>query len=171
MKKWGLVLMMIVLLSGCGVKSEAALETVTDGLEMEPPAPYCIVFSVPEGMTQETFGDDGRCAVYEAENGDYTITTEILDATTVEGAAEQISGIPAERLDILTLAGNPMKEHHFAWSSTGEERETVSRCALMESADYYYVLTMTERTGLGGSLDETADAVFSSFCLTSEEMI
>lgn len=171
MKKWGLVLMMIVLLSGCSVKSEAALETVTDGLETESPAPYCIVFSVPEGMTQETFGEDGRCAVYEAENGDYTITTEILDATTVEGAAEQISGIPAERLDILTLAGNSMKEHHFAWSSTGEERETVSRCALMESADYYYVLTMTERTGLGGSLDETADAVFSSFCLTSEEVI
>lgn len=171
MKKWGLVLMMIVLLSGCSVKSEAALETVTDGLETGPLVPYCIVFNVPEGMTQETFGDDGRCAVYEAENGDYTITTEVLDATTVEGAAERISGIPAERLDILTLAGTPMTEHHFAWSSTGEEGETVSRCALIESEDYYYVLTVTERTGLGGSLDETVDAVFSSFCLTAEKII
>ena len=118
MKKWGLVLMMIVLLSGCSVKSEAALETVTDGLETEPPAPYCIVFSVPEGMTQETFGEDGRCAVYEAENGDYTITTEILDATTVEGAAEQISGIASAMKDggqevILITRLSPEK----AWMS------------------------------------------------------
>ena len=155
MKKWGLVLMMIVLLSGCSVKSEAALETVTDGLETEPPAPYCIVF----------------CAVYEDAGGDYTITTEILDATTVEMAAEQISGIPAERLDILTLCRSPMPEHHFAWSSTGEEGGTVSRCAMIESEDYYYVLTMTERTGLGSALDETAEAVFSSFCLTEEETV
>ena len=171
MKKWGMVLMMIVLLSGCSVKSEAALETVTDGLKTEPSAPYCIVFSVPEGMTRETFGDEGRCAVYEDENGDYTITTEILDATTVEVAAELVSGLPLERLEILTLCRSPMTEHHFAWSSSGEEGETVSRCALIESEDYYYVLTMTERTGLGSALDETAEAVFSSFCLTAEETV
>lgn len=176
MRKRGLVLTMILLLmflllTACSVSSEPTAEYVEDGLETAESSPYRIVFGVPENVTQETFGEESDCQVYEAENGDYMITAEVMDATSVEEAMETISGIPAERLDAVKLNRLPMDEYHFAWSSSGEEGDTVSRCALIEGEDYYYALTMTQRAGLGTTYDETANYVFSTFSLTVDEEI
>lgn len=171
MRKLGLVLAMILLLSGCSVKSESVMEYVEDELKPAVSEPYRIVFGVPEGVTQETFGQDGLSAVYEAENGDFTITTEVMAATTVDEAITQVTGLPREKLDVLELNRFPMTEYHFAWASYGEETETVSRAALIAGEDHYYVMTMTQKSGLGDLYQETADAVFASFGLSTEEEI
>ena len=171
MRKMGLALALLLLLTGCQAKTEATAEYVEDGLETSLTAPYLIVFGVPEDTVQTTLADETDTEVYEAANGDYTIVTEVLAATSVEEAIRQISGIPAERLNILKLQRFPMPEYHFAWSSSGEDGETVSRAALIAAEDYYYVMTMTQKTGLGDVYRDTADYVFSTFGLAPQEII
>ena len=171
MKKAGLALALVLLLSGCGAKALESEEYVEDGINDAVSEPYQIVFGVPQDAVQTTFGEESTLEIYEAANGDYMITTEVLEATSVESAIEEVSGIPAERLTVLKLQRFPMPEYHFAWSSTGEEGETVSRAALIAAEDYYYVMTMTERAGLGEAYKETADYVFSTFGLTTYDLI
>ena len=47
----------------------------------------------------------------------------------------------------------------------------ISRAALIAAEDYYYVMTMTEQAGLGEAYKETADYVFSTFGLTTYDLI
>lgn len=162
------MMIMILVFSGCANKAETTMETVEDGFEESVAQPYTIVFGVPDGMTQETFGEASRCNVYQSENGDYTITSEILEASTVEGAIEYISGFPMDQLSVVTLNRFPMDEYRFAWATCSEEEETVSRCSLIAGEDYYYVLTMTETAGLGGAYSDVADYVFSTFGLSMD---
>ena len=169
MRKLGIVLAIIVLLSGCHVKPETELETVSDDFGPLRSQPYRIVFTVPEDVIQETFGDQDAISVYTAENGDYRLTTEVLDTGDVDLAIETICGIPADRLDVVELNRAPMKEFHFAWSSTGEEETTVSKTALIATEDHCYALTMTEKVGLGKVYQETAESVFGTFALCADD--
>ena len=171
MRKAGLALAMALLLTGCGAKTVEPAEYVEDGISETPSEPYAIVFGVPQDAVQTTFGEESSFEVYEASNGDYMITTEVMEATTVEEAIESISGFPADQLTVLKLQRFPMPEYHFAWSSSGEEGETVSRAALIAAEDYYYVMTMTERAGLGETYKETSDYVFSTFGLTTYDLV
>ena len=171
MKKVCFVLVLLLLLTGCQAKKETTTEYVEDGIEADQALPYLIVFGIPEEATQTTFGEETRADVYEAANGDYTIVTEVLKATSVDEAIEAISGIPAERLNIVQLQRFPMPEYHFAWSSTGEEGDSVSRAALIAAEDFYYVMTMTQKTGLGDTYRDTADYVFSTFGLEPQEIV
>ena len=171
MRKMGLALALALLLTGCGAKTAEPAEYVKDGVSEALSDPYEIVFGVPQDAVQTTFGEADSIEVYEASNGDYMITTEVMEATTVEEAIESISGFPAEQLTVLKLQRFPMPEYHFAWSSSGEEGETVSRAALIAAEDYYYVMTMTERAGLGDAYKETSDYVFSTFGLTTYDLV
>lgn len=168
-RKLIIVLLMLLLLNACGAETEPTMEYVEDGLLDVGSEPYAIVVAVPEDVVQETFGEAGMNCCYEAADGSYSIITEIMHATTVDAGIETISGIPADQLQILTLNRLPMTEHHFAWASSGEEGDTVSRCALIESEDYYYVLTMTQQAG--ADLQELAETVFSSFHLGVDETV
>lgn len=168
-KKFMVVLMMLLLLNACSAETESTMEYVEDGLLNVASEPYAIVITVPEDVVQETFGDDGSGCYYEAADGSYTIVTEVLDASTVEEGIEAVSGIPADQLEVIALNRLPMTEYHFAWASSSEEGETVSRCALIESEDYYYVLTMTQQTG--NNQQELVDSVFSSFSLGVDETV
>jgi len=94
-----------------------------------------------------------------------------MEASSVEEAIEAVSGIPSDQLTVLKLQRYPMPEYHFAWSSSGDEGETVSRAALIAAEDYYYVMTMTERAGLGETYRDTADYVFSTFGLTTYDLV
>lgn len=171
MKKAGLALALALLLTGCGARSAEPAEYVSDGIGNTPSDPYQIVFGVPQDAVQMTFGDEAEAALYEASNGDYTITTEVLPATDVESAIEEISGLPASRLSVLELHRFPMPEYHFAWASGGEEGETVSRAALIAAEDYYYVMTMTQKTGLQDRYRDTEEYVFSTFGLTKYDLV
>ena len=166
-----ILLLACLLLTACSTPAEQTAEYVEDGLETAESKPYRIVFGVPEDVTQETFGEESACQVYEAENGDYMITAEVMDATSVEEAMEAISGIPSERLNAVKLTRLPMDEYHFAWASSGEEGDLVSRCALIEGEDYYYALTMTQKAGLGTAYEETANYIFSTFSLTVDDEV
>lgn len=170
-KKAGLVLAILLLLSGCKAKAAETAEYVEDGLQTGNPNPYVIVFGVPEDVVQTTFGEEGNAQLYEAVNGDYIIVTEVLSATSVEEAVAQISGKPYESLQVMKLQHRPMPEYHFAWASTGEEGDSVSRATLIAGEDYYYVMTMTQKTGLGNQYAETEEYVFSTFSLTANDVI
>ena len=172
MKKLGLVLTMAaMLLTGCARQETAALETVEDGLRAAKSEPYTIVFTAPEDVTQETFGEDGAAQLYRTEDGSCEITTEVLDATSVDEAVEALSGIPAAQLTLTRLRGRPVPEYRFAWASAGEEGETVSACALLTTEDYYYAVTVTEPAGRGAETGAAAEAVFSSVSLEAERTV
>lgn len=171
MKKWIALLMLLLLLNACGAEAEPTMEYVEDGLLSLVSEPYTILVSVPEQAVQETFGDQGTGCCYAAADGSYTIVTEVLEAGDISERIETICGIPTERLHILTLNRIPLTEYRFAWASSGEEGDTVSRCAVIASEDYDYVLTMTQQTGLDAAQQEALNQVFSSFRLGIDETV
>lgn len=164
MRKLALILSMLLLLSGCSRQTEYVTDEYVN-------APCRIVFGVPEGVTQETFSENETASVYEADNGDYRIVSEILPSMTPEEAIETLSGFPAESLNVIRLSRYPMEEYHFAWASAGDEGDSVSRCAVLSDGSFCYALTMTQRAGLGEQYRETADYVFSTFGVTADTIV
>ena len=171
MRKAGLALALLLLLTGCRAKASEPVEFVEDGAGAALSDPYQIVFGVPQDAVQTVMAEDSAVEVYEAANGDYRIVTEIMEATSVEKAIEAVSGMPADQLTVLKLQRFPMPEYHFAWSSSNEEGETVSRAALIAAEDHYYVMTMTEKAGLGETYRDVATQVFSTFGLTTYDLV
>ena len=161
MKKLGLALMMLLLLGGCS--RPAVTETVADAL---PQAHYTVTFAVPEDASPS---DDGSACT--GPNGDYCIVAGAVDAASLEDAVAQVSGFPAGTLDVIALQRGGMGEYRFAWSSAGEEGETVSCCALCVRDGGYYAVTMTQRAGLGTQYAPVAEAVFASIALEPDGIV
>lgn len=167
MKKLGFVLMMALLLAGCGRQAQETMEYVQDTAEAGNA--YVISIDAPEDAVCEAFGDGDL--LYTAADGTYTIIAEELAADSLEEAVRQVSGFSPDALEIVALDGDGVGEYHFAWASCSEEGETVSRCALYAGGGHYYAVTMTQASGLGGTYDAVAEAVFSSVRLESEQII
>ncbi|MBQ1281209.1 MAG: hypothetical protein IIY16_03080 [Oscillospiraceae bacterium] len=164
--RFGLMLLTaLLLLSGCGAKTEETL-FVQDAAPAA--VSYTVLMGAPDGAVYETFADG---YAYTAENGDYCILAEQVDAQTLEEAIKCVSGFSSDVLEIVSLGSGGTGEYHFAWASCSGEGEMLSRCTLYATDGQYYAVTMTQASECGTLYADTADAVFASIQLVPEVIV
>ena len=76
-----LLLVLIVSLSGCAVKTLAQAEYVTDVWLETPACEYVLHAGIPLRMLLTASTDDGMHTCYVQDAGDYEMTTDICTAT------------------------------------------------------------------------------------------
>lgn len=138
MKKLGVVLAFLLLLSGCG--AEETLETVADDLAAPVMAePKEIHVSLPEEAEQTVLeGVSGNLYL----GRDYSIAVETMDGGDLDKTVYAMTGFHSDELTILTTKQGNVTRRDFVWASAGETGEQLGRGVILDDGSYHYCLSV-----------------------------
>lgn len=165
MKKIGLLLLIVALLTGCA--TVPTWETMGEVSHISPTQPQLrqVVLTLPEEATQETAASDTGVTVYTCE--DYLICLQTFSAGDLSNTVRCMSGFSPEALTVLE---SPCKDHQrydWVWTAVAEEGEMVCRGAVLDDGNFHYTLCVMARSEDAGTLQNTWNSLFGSFCLES----
>ena len=162
MKKWLLLLMMTVLLAGCG--QEAVFETVSDEL-IQP------VMAQPRFICVDLPGETAL-PVVENQNGrvyvcnDYEIVLQTLEAGDLEQTMQDMTGLSKEDLTVVETDDHGIRRYEFVWAAAGERGEQVGRGMILDDNSYHYCLSVLRDADAQERSQISWDQVFASFTLS-----
>jgi hypothetical protein len=161
MNKTVLLLLMAVLLCGCGVAG--TFETVGDEMIQEVAVqPKEIRVDVPEDSVMPAMeSENGR--IYLCE--DYDVAAQIFPAGDLEATVRTVSGYGTEDLTIIQTASGELDRYEFVWTAAGEMGQNIGRATVLDDGNYHYVLSATIKAELIGEYQEVWNGIFESFHL------
>lgn len=161
MKKCCLILIAVLMLSGCG--AQETLETVADEYVQSVAAEQRgILLTIPEEagaqMLQSETGTLYLCDGYE-------VTVQIMCAGNLSGTFQSITGFGVDDLTVLETAAADAARYECVWAAAGESGDMVGRAVVLDDGVYHYCVTVMADAGDAYALQETWQAVFDSFSL------
>lgn len=159
MKRVWLVLMMALLLCGCG--AEETFETVADEM-------------VQSAMAQPkevmlTLQEDTLLPAMETDNGtlylcrDYDVSVQTLDGGNLDGTLRQVTGYGRDDLTVMQTMAGECDCYEFVWTAAGEFGEQACRGMILDDGSYHYVLTAMADADIVEEYREMWNALFESF--------
>ena len=166
MKKFLLLLMLPVLLAGCG--AQPTLETVNDVLIQPVAAPmHQILVELPKEAASPTMEtESGKLYICDS----FTVSQQTLTGGDMEKTIQNVSGFDQDDLKIMQTNWDNAKRYDFVWTAAGEGEAQVCRACILDDGNYHYVLTATANASNGGQLQAVWREMFDSFRLVSPEM-
>lgn len=161
MKKWGIVLCLIILLTGCGKKQ--SLETVQDVYGPEPvPKAMEVLVELPGDLEQ--LSQSAGSSFYEGDG--YTLTVQTRPAGDLTGTVRELTGFLPDQLQILENKCPEGTCYRCSWTSAGEGGSQVGRLSIIDDGNYQYVLCTMAPEQLAGDLEQSQwREIFRSFHL------
>ena len=161
MKKGLILLMSLLLLSGCG--SAQVYETVTDEFAVPVSAmPREIRFDLAQEPILPAMESDGG-QLYLC--GDFDVMVQTLDSGDLNDTVYRISGFMPEELTLLQTGTGDVDKYEFVWTSASESGERIGRATILDDRNYHYVLSATVDASLIEEYQEIWNGIFESFHL------
>ena len=160
MKKWGMIICVSVLLTGCGAAE--TFETVGDEL-LQPVMAEVGQINLslpPEASTQTMLGSDTD-KLYFCDG--YTAAVQIMDRGDLDRTCRQLCGFGADSLNILQTATDGRKRYEWVWTAAGEGGDVLGRVAVIDDGKYHYCVSLQTDASLAGSLESQWTRILSSF--------
>lgn len=166
MKKFVLLLMMLVFLTGCG--KQYTMETVSDVPVQPVAAPmHQILVELPKEAAAPTMETEAG-KLYVCDN--FTVSQQTLAGGDLAKTIKSVSGFDRDTLKIMHTNWENAKRYDFVWTAAGEGETQVCRACILDDGNYHYVLTATADASEGGQLQSVWRQMFDSFRLVSSEM-
>lgn len=160
MKKWMVVLMMSLLLAGCG--AEETFETVSDEQVLSVMAhPRQILVDLPEEAVAPVLESEGE-QIYLCDG--YDILIEVRSSGDLTRTLRDMSGYAKEDLTVMQTQWDDVSRYEFVWAAAGEEGDRLGRGVVLDDGDYHYCMSVLRDADMGNS-QILWDQVFSSFDL------
>lgn len=143
MKKWGLICLLVIFLTGCG--AEETLETVND--EWVVPVmvqPRQISVRLPDNAVAPVLEQEGS-QLYMAES--YEIMLETLAAGDLDATIRSLSGYGKDQLTVLETRQGDADRYDFVWTTAGEKGDRLGRAVILDDGAYHYCLSVLRDTG------------------------
>ena len=159
MKRTILMILLILLLTGCG--SAETFELVTD-------EPVQQVFAQPREM-HFFLAEESAMPVMETEEGklylcgEYDVASQILDGGDLERTIRQVSGFSLEDLTIIQTESGGVKKTEFVWTCSAEEGQKICRATVLDDGNYHYVLSATVDAEKIEEYQEIWNGIFETF--------
>ena len=162
MKRTLYLMVMLVMLSGCGAVE--TFETVADEL-VEP------VMGQMRGVRLE-LPEDAALAVMGQQDGDtiylcdgYALAVQMLQSGDLDETIREVSGFAPDQVTVLRTKTQDADRYEFVWSAVGEGGDQLCRGAILDDGSYHYTLTAMADAKAAGDLERQWDAIFESFRL------
>ena len=110
--------------------------------------------------------DEARTRLIERFN-----LTEIQARAIVEMRLRQLTGLDADRFDLIRTTRFSLPEYQFAWSEETDGGDRLYRAAMLCDEHYCYALCFSAPAGSGTSYDSIQESVFASFGLYYDETL
>ena len=161
MKKCVLLLLVMVLLAGCG--AQETFETLADVYAPAKPAQHrAVTLTLPEGTTATSL---------ESENGEYYICgdfefgIETMDAGDLSRTVSAVCGYSMEDVNVIQTQTEEFDRYDFVWCAVGEAGDQIGRAVILDDGNYHYVLTAMTDADSAGDLRQAWNEMFASFGL------
>ena len=161
-KKIIVMLMMSLLLSGCGAKE--TLETVADDIPLQPvlAEPAQISVRLPDNAVSPVLESDTE-QVYLCE--DYEIAIETRSSGDIGGTITALTGFDPEQLTVMHTSPDGVDRYEFVWVSAGETGDRLGRGVVLDDGSYHYCMSVLRDAENQKKSQVVWSDVFSSFCL------
>ena len=161
MRKLAMLLVMILVLSGCG--AQETFETVADEIVQSVMAqPREIWLSVPEDSAMPAMESENGC-VYICK--DYEVAVQTLESGDLNATVQLVSGFDRDRVTLLKTNQNGAERYDFVWTCAGESQQ-LGRAAILDDGNYHYVVSATIDASLMEEYQEIWNGIFESFTLS-----
>ena len=167
MKKCWLILLLVLLLCGCG--KQETLETVMDSAVAPPPAePREVYVSLPQNAAKQTMALEDSGNLYFC--GDYTVTLQTVPGGDLQKTFLETTGYSQDQLSVMQTEQPDYKCYRCVWTAAGENGDQIGRCTILDDGNYHYILTAMADAEKAGLLTNGAwEDIFDSFCFTLPE--
>ncbi len=158
MKRLGILLAAVLLLSGCG--AEDTFETISDEIVAPVMAqPREITVQLPKDAALPVLESDSQ-KVYMCEN--YEIVIEKRPAGDLNATVQALSGYAIGELTLMQTQQQGLDRHEFVWVCTGETGDRLGRAVILDDGDYHYCMSVL-RDAPGDLKGKSWNGVFQSF--------
>lgn len=161
MRKYTLLLLIALLLSGC--TGEETFETIAD--EWAAPVmaqPREVTVHLPDNAVAPVLENDGQ-QVYLSDA--YEIMIETLSAGDVDASIQALTGYNREQLCVMETCRENVTRYEFVWTCTGEEGQRLGRGVILDDGNYHYCMSVLRDAQDSTSAQIVWNDVFSSFRL------
>lgn len=161
MKKCVFLLLVMVLLAGCGVQE--TFETVADVYAPAEPAEHrAVTLTLPEGTTATSLenetGEYYLC-------GDFEFGIETMNAGNLGRTVTAVCGYSIEDVTLIQTQTEEFDRYDFVWCAVGEDGDQIGRAVILDDGNYHYVLTALTNADHAGNLRQAWNEMFASFGL------
>lgn len=161
MKKFCWILMLALLLCGCG--AEETYETVADEMvQVVSAQPRQITMRLPEETLLPAMESDGR-TLYLCSG--YDVAVQTLDGGDLDATVRQISGFGCDDLTIMQTMVNEYICYEFVWTNASDLGDQVCRAMILDDGSYHYVLTASAPANDAMEYQEIWNGLFETFGL------
>ena len=161
MKKIVSVLLIAVLLTGCGARE--TYETVADVPVVPAMAtPREITVRLPQDAVAPVLDGEGE-QVYLCD--DYEILVEIMESGDLTETIRSLSGYDREELTVMETFLNGISRYEFVWACAGETEDRIGRAVVLDDGSYHYCLSLIRDASTTEGSQIVWDDIFSSFAL------
>lgn len=162
MKKWWVLLCLLVFLPGCAVAG--SVETVDDEWLTPVDAPLGqILLDLPASATMEASVGDENGRLYLCDG--YDLTVQTMDRGDLDRTCRSLCGLEPERVTVLQMNDADGKRWEWAWTCVGEDGDWVGRAAVIDDGNYHYCVTVMAPAGAAAGLEDEWTALFDSFAV------
>ena len=158
MRKWCMLLVVALLLSGC--QEADVFETVEDEVLLQVMAqPMEVRVTLPE---------DTVLPVMETEDGmlymcrEFDVLIQTMEGGDLQETVRAVSGFDREDLTLVETLRQDMPCYEFAWTAAGEMEEQVCRCMILDDGSYHYIVTAMVDAELAHEYQQIWNGMFES---------
>lgn len=161
MKKWVLIALAALILTGCG--TEETFETISDDL-IEPAVAELreVYVSLPPEAAAPVLESDGD---WVCICGDYEIYQQTLSAGDLSATVRTVSGYALEDITVLETVQGDCKRYDLVWASAGETGDRVGKACILDDGNYHYVLSVLGDADTAQEHKTVWQGMFDSFTL------
>lgn len=162
MKKFWILLLVVLLLSGC--RAQETFETVDD-VYAEPaeiPAQQ-VILELPEDAAVPALESDTSGKLYLCDG--YAVTVQTLEAGNLNGTIKEVTGFSRDTLDIISTSRAGVHRYECVWTAVGETGDQVGRAVILDDGNYHYAVCVMGDAGIAGDMSKTWNSILTSFSL------
>lgn len=166
MKKLCCVLLVAIMLTGCGVQS--AFETIGDMLDTPVMALKREVrLQLPKEATAPALQSEDGGKLYLCDG--YTLTVQTLSAGDLDRTMREVTGFSKDQLTVMETEQMDTRRYDCVWSAAAEEGEQVARSVILDDGYYHYAVTVMADFATAGELAQTWQTLLGSVTLSGTD--
>ncbi len=163
MKKAGILLALLLLLTGCGGRE--AFETVEDVYAPQTETAKKLTLTLPDDAAVTTLSGSGG-TLYLCDG--FTVAVETHAGGDLNRTIKNITGYARDRLTVIRRDKDGITAYRCVWTSAGEGGDQVGRCLILDDGAFHYAVTVMADAADSTEIEEAARALFASVILRTD---
>lgn len=163
MKKWTVLIVLLLFLTGCA--GEKDFETVGDVYTPETQTPRQVMLTLPAEAAAQTISSEGG-KLYLCDG--YTVTVQTLQGGDMAKTIREVTGFSADRLTLMETEKDGFSCRSCVWTAAGEGGDQIARTVILDDGNFHYAVTAMADSDAAGQLSDVWLNIFRSVSLRTD---